>query len=288
MSITIKDLTYIYEAGTTYEKTALSHINLEIQPGEFIGIIGHTGSGKSTLIQHMNGLIHPTEGSVYYNGEDIFSQKGELKKLRQKIGLVFQYPEYQLFESTVWKDVAFGPKNMKLPAEEIKRRVEEALEMVGLGPEVYDVTPFQLSGGQRRRVAIAGILAMEPEVLILDEPTAGLDPMGREEIMSQVASLREKRGMAVILISHSMDDVARFVGRIIAMADGKIWFDGTPEEVFKHEAELSQMGLDIPQVTALSNRLREKGWDIPETILNMEQMEKRILASRRQTKEDGQ
>ncbi len=272
MSITVKDLTYIYEAGTSYEKRALSHINLEIQPGEFVGLIGHTGSGKSTLIQHLNGLIRPTEGSVYYNGNDIFSSREEGKKLRQKIGLVFQYPEYQLFEMTVRKDVAFGPKNMGLPAEEVDRRVEAALKLVGLSEDVYDASPFGLSGGQRRRAAIAGILAMEPEYLILDEPTAGLDPQGREEILAQVAQLREKRNMAVILVSHSMDDVAEHVDRILAMDAGEIRFDGTPEEVFSHEEELKAMGLDIPEATKLSNRLREKGYTIPGTILNLNQM----------------
>ena len=286
MSITVKDLTYIYEQGTTYEKRALSHINLEIGAGEFIGLIGHTGSGKSTLIQTLNGLIRPTEGSVYYNDEDIFSEKGEMRKLRQKIGLVFQYPEYQLFETTVGKDIAFGPKNMGLGEEEIKDRVKRAMEIVGLAPEISDKSPFDLSGGQRRRVAIAGILAMEPEYLILDEPTAGLDPRGREEILDEVASLHKQRGITVILVSHSMDDVAEYVERIIAMDKGTIRYDGSPGEVFSHEAELKTMGLDVPQATQLSNRLRERGWEIPGTILNLNQMEQSIIGARLRKEED--
>lgn len=277
MSITVKDLTYIYEPGTSYEKIALSHINLEIHPGEFVGIIGHTGSGKSTLIQHLNGLLRPTEGSVYYNGDDIFSVKGESRKLRQKIGLVFQYPEYQLFETTVWRDVAFGPKNMGLKEEEIAQRVENALAAVGLGKETYELSPFGLSGGQRRRVAIAGILAMEPEYLILDEPTAGLDPRGREEILGKVARLREKENMAVLLVSHSMEDVAQYVDRIVALDNGEIRFDGTPAEVFSHEEELKGMGLDIPQVTKLSNCLRSRGYAIMETMLEPCQMKEWII-----------
>jgi energy-coupling factor transport system ATP-binding protein len=286
MSIEVKDLTYIYEPGTSYEKVALSHINLEIQPGEFVGIIGHTGSGKSTLIQHLNGLLRPTEGSVYYNGEDIFSEKGKSKKLCQKIGLVFQYPEYQLFETTVWRDVAFGPKNMGLSKDEIERRVEQALSDVGLGPDVYESSPFGLSGGQRRRVAIAGILAMEPEYLILDEPTAGLDPQGREEILGKVAQLREKENMAVLLVSHSMDDVARYVDRIIALDNGSIRFDGAPADVFAHEDELKQMGLDIPQITKLANALRNRGYAVDEAMLETKSMVNWIVRNHLLPKEE--
>ncbi|MCI8632569.1 MAG: energy-coupling factor transporter ATPase [Lachnospiraceae bacterium] len=294
MSIEVKDLTYIYEPGTPNEKTALKNVNLTIHEGEFIGIIGHTGSGKSTLIQHLNGLIQPSNGTVLCDGEDIFappaieegkgSKKKErarraekLKRIRQKVGLVFQYPEHQLFEMTVEKDIAFGPNNMGLSAEEVSLRVDEAMRMVGLSEDYKQKSPFELSGGQKRRVAIAGVLAMKPEYLILDEPTAGLDPRGRDEILAQIEWLQKEQKTAVILVSHSMEDVAKHVDRIIAMGGGQVRFDGTPAEVFAHGDELREIGLDIPQVTQLGNLLRENGFELPETILNMDQMEAYLL-----------
>lgn len=290
MSIEVKNLTYIYDPGTPNEKTALSNINLTIRKGEFVGIIGHTGSGKSTLIQHLNGLVKPTSGNIVYNGEDIFEEpiakskkqaralKGEkMKRIRQKIGLVFQYPEHQLFEMTVAKDIAFGPTNMGLEQEEIDRRVDEAMKMVGLDEKYKEKSPFELSGGQKRRVAIAGVLAMQPDYLILDEPTAGLDPKGRDDILSQIQSLQKEKGITVILVSHSMEDVAKHVDRIIAMGKGRVQFDGTPEEVFAHADELKAIGLGVPQVTELGNQLAAKGFDVPHAMLNLDQMEAYLL-----------
>lgn len=286
MSIEVKNLTYIYDPGTPNEKTALSNINLTIRKGEFVGIIGHTGSGKSTLIQHLNGLVKPTSGNIVYNGEDIFEEpiakskkqaralKGaKMKRIRQKIGLVFQYPEHQLFEMTVAKDIAFGPTNMGLEQEEIDRRVDEAMKMVGLDKKYKEKSPFELSGGQKRRVAIAGVLAMQPDYLILDEPTAGLDPKGRDDILSQIQSLQKEKGITVILVSHSMEDVAKYVDRIIAMGKGRVQFDGTPEDVFAHAEELKQIGLGVPQVTELGMLLAEKGFDVPHAMLNLDDME---------------
>ena len=290
MSIEVKNLTYIYDPGTPNEKTALSNINLTIRKGEFVGIIGHTGSGKSTLIQHLNGLVKPTSGNIVYNGEDIFEEpiakskkqaralKGaKMKRIRQKIGLVFQYPEHQLFEMTVAKDIAFGPTNMGLKQEEIDRRVDEAMKMVGLDEKYKEKSPFELSGGQKRRVAIAGVLAMQPDYLILDEPTAGLDPKGRDDILSQIQSLQKEKGITVILVSHSMEDVAKHVDRIIAMRKGRVQFDGTPEEVFAHADELKAIGLGVPQVTELGNQLAAKGFDVPHAMLNLDQMEAYLL-----------
>lgn len=290
MSIEVKNLTYIYDPGTPNEKTALSNINLTIRKGEFVGIIGHTGSGKSTLIQHLNGLVKPTSGNIVYNGEDIFEEpiakskkqarvlKGaKMKRIRQKIGLVFQYPEHQLFEMTVAKDIAFGPTNMGLEQEEIDRRVDEAMKMVGLDEKYKEKSPFELSGGQKRRVAIAGVLAMQPDYLILDEPTAGLDPKGRDDILSQIQSLQKEKGITVILVSHSMEDVAKHVDRIIAMGKGRVQFDGTPEEVFAHADELKAIGLGVPQVTELGNQLAAKGFDVPHAMLNLDQMEAYLL-----------
>lgn len=290
MSIEVKKLTYIYDPGTPNEKTALSNINLTIRKGEFVGIIGHTGSGKSTLIQHLNGLVKPTSGNIVYNGEDIFEEpiakskkqaralKGaKMRRIRQKIGLVFQYPEHQLFEMTVAKDIAFGPTNMGLEQEEIDRRVDEAMKMVGLDEKYKEKSPFELSGGQKRRVAIAGVLAMQPDYLILDEPTAGLDPKGRDDILSQIQSLQKEKGITVILVSHSMEDVAKHVDRIIAMGKGRVQFDGTPEEVFAHADELKAIGLGVPQVTELGNQLAAKGFDVPHAMLNLDQMEAYLL-----------
>ncbi|MBE5952403.1 MAG: energy-coupling factor transporter ATPase [Lachnospiraceae bacterium] len=264
MAIYIDHLNYIYSEGTAYEKHALKDICLEIPDGQFIGLIGHTGSGKSTLIQHLNGLVKPSNGTIYYNGRDIWDEDFSRKELRTKVGLVFQYPEHQLFETTVVKDVEFGPKNMKLPQLEVNLRTFEAIKMVGISEELYDASPFELSGGQKRRVAIAGVLAMKPEVLILDEPTAGLDPMGRDEILDQVAKIQKERGITVILVSHSMEDVAKYVDRLIVMDHGSVQFDGTPREVFRHYEELEGMGLAAPQVTYVMEELNRRGMSVGE------------------------
>lgn len=284
MAIEVKNITYWYEPDTPYRKQALNDVSFTMDKGEFIGLIGHTGSGKSTLIQHLNGLVKPHSGQVLYDGKDIFGSDVDIKKIRQKVGLVFQYPEHQLFEMTVWKDVAYGPKNMKLPEEEIKKRVEQSLAMVGLDSTIYKKSPFELSGGQKRRVAIAGVLAMKPEYLILDEPTAGLDPKGRDSILEQVRRLQKELGITVVLVSHSMEDVARYVDRLIVMAEGKKQYDDTPREVFRHAEELTAIGLGIPQVTELNNRLREKGMQLPETILTVQEMAehlKKVLTHKR-------
>ena len=262
MSIVLDHVNYTYSAGTAYEKHALKDINLVIPDGQFIGLIGHTGSGKSTLIQHFNGLIKATSGAIYYDGHDIYDDDFSMKELRTKVGLVFQYPEHQLFETTVVKDVEFGPKNMKLPQLEVNMRTFEAIKMVGISEELYDASPFELSGGQKRRVAIAGVLAMKPEVLILDEPTAGLDPMGRDEILDQIAAIQKERKITVILVSHSMEDVAKYVDRLIVMDHGSVQFDGTPEEVFSKYRELESMGLAAPQVTYIMQALREQGAEV--------------------------
>ena len=266
MSIKAVDLNYVYGNGTAFEQHALFDVNFEIQDGEFVGIIGHTGSGKSTLIQHLNGLIKASSGALYYNGENIYEDKYDMKKLRSKVGLVFQYPEHQLFEIDVLTDVCFGPKNQGFSEEEAKEKAKKALSLVGLGESYYSQSPFELSGGQKRRVAIAGVLAMEPEVLILDEPTAGLDPRGRDEILDQISKLHTERKMTIILVSHSMEDVARYAGRLIVMNHGQKVFDGTPREVFRHYKELEAIGLAAPQVTYLVHDLKEKGLDIDSDI----------------------
>ncbi|MCD7764827.1 MAG: energy-coupling factor transporter ATPase [Lachnospiraceae bacterium] len=262
MSIRIEHLSYVYSSGTVFEQHALKDINLELPDGQFIGIIGHTGSGKSTLIQHLNGLLKATSGTIYYNDENIYAEGYNMKQLRSKVGLVFQYPEYQLFETDVFTDVCFGPKNLGLEQEEIERRAKDALKLVGLGEEYYKVSPFDLSGGQKRRAAIAGILAMEPEVLVLDEPTAGLDPRGRDEILDQVARLHKERKITVVLVSHSMEDVARYVERIIVMNKGKVMYDDAPRRVFRHYKELEAVGLAAPQEVYLMHELAELGWDV--------------------------
>ena len=277
MSIKINHLTHIYNSGTAFEKRALNDVSLEIQKGEFVGLIGHTGSGKSTLIQHLNGIIPPTQGEILLDGENIHKDKAKLKEVRRRIGLAFQYPEYQLFEMTVYKDVAFGPTNMQLSKEEIHANVVSALETVGIGPELYEKSPFELSGGQKRRVAIAGVLAMNPEVLILDEPTAGLDPKGRDEILQAIKRLHEERGITVILVSHSMEDVAKLVDRIIVMHDGKIAKVGTPKEVFCHVKELESMGLAAPQVSYVFTALKEKGYEVPLDVYTVEEAKKVLL-----------
>ena len=279
MSIRIEHLNYRYSAGTAFERLALSDVNLELPDGQFVGMIGHTGSGKSTLIQHLNGLLKPTSGRVLYNEEDIFSEGFDLRRLRSKVGLVFQYPEHQLFETDVFTDVCFGPKNLGLPKEEVEARALAALEQVGLKEKYYKMSPFELSGGQKRRAAIAGILAMEPEVLVLDEPTAGLDPKGRDDILDQVAKLHRERKITVVLVSHSMEDIARYVERIVVMDHGSVLFDDTPREVFRHYRRLEEVGLAAPQVTYLVNELREKGWDVPTDVTTVEEAAQAILGA---------
>lgn len=277
MPIRIEHLNYIYSAGTAFEKQALRDINLEIPDGQFIGMIGHTGSGKSTLIQHLNGLIRGTSGSIYFNDENIYQEKYDMKGLRSKVGLVFQYPEHQLFEIDVFSDVCFGPKNLGLCTEEIKERAREALEQVGLDASFYKKSPFELSGGQKRRVAIAGILAMHPQVLVLDEPTAGLDPRGRDEILNQVAKLHDERKITVILVSHSMEDVANYVDRIIVMNKGQVMLDDIPARVFAHYEELEQVGLAAPQVTYVTQTLKKQGWDIDTSVTTIDEAKQAIL-----------
>ncbi len=255
----VKNLTHIYSAGTPFEHKALDNMNFSVERGEFIGIIGHTGSGKSTLMQHLNGLLKPTSGSVMLDGKDIWSDKKLTRQARFRVGLVFQYPEYQLFEETVYRDIAFGPKNMGLPKEEIDRRVREAAGFVGLREDQLEVSPFDLSGGQKRRVAIAGVIAMEPEVLILDEPTAGLDPAGKEEILANIEAYRKAKNATIMMVSHSMNDVARLTDRLLVLNGSHIAMDGTPGEVFTRAWELEDMGLDIPEVTRVFMRLKELG-----------------------------
>ena len=257
-----ENVSFTYSPNTAFEIHALKNINMEIRDGEFIGIIGHTGSGKSTLVQHFNGLMKATSGAIYYNGENIYAEGYSMKNLRSKVGLVFQYPEHQLFEVDVLTDVCFGPKNLGLSKEEAEKRAKKALQMVGLKEKYYKQSPFEMSGGQKRRVAIAGVLAMEPEVLILDEPTAGLDPKGRDEILEQLKRIHEDRHITIILVSHSMEDVAKYVGRIIVMNQGEAMYDGTPKEVFSHYKELEEVGLAAPQVTYIMNALAEKGFGV--------------------------
>ena len=269
----LKKVSYVYSEGDAFEKKALDEISLEIPDGQFIGIIGHTGSGKSTLIQHLNGLLRATSGAIYYDGENIYQEGYDMRTLRSKVGLVFQYPEHQLFEVDVFSDVCFGPKNLGLSKEEVEERAKKALTQVGLDESYYKKSPFELSGGQKRRVAIA----MHPQVLILDEPTAGLDPKGRDEILDQVALLQKERKITVILVSHSMEDVARYVDRIIVVNDGKILFDDTPKQVFQHYKELESVGLAAPQVTYVVKALKEKGWDIDTTATTVEEAKEAIL-----------
>lgn len=271
MSIQINHLTHIYSPDTPFEKIALKDINIEIKKGEFVSIIGHTGSGKSTLIQMFNGLLKPTEGEVIVKGQNIHDQGIDKRAIRQQVGLVFQYPEYQLFEMTVYEDVAFGPKNMGLSEEEIKQRVSYALEAVGLNDEYYDKSPFDLSGGQKRRVAIAGVLAMKPEILILDEPTAGLDPKGRTALFEQLKTMHKNLGLTIILISHSMEDVARYAEKLIVLYHGKIAYQGTPKEVFAHGKKLEEIGLAMPQICYILDELKKRGIAISEEALTVEE-----------------
>lgn len=279
MPIIIDHLNCIYEAGTSMEVAALKDINLVIPDGQFIGLIGHTGSGKSTLVQHLNGLIQATSGTVYFNGEDIYEKDYDRRKLRSKVGLVFQYPEHQLFEETVFKDVCFGPKNLGLSEKEIELRSYEALKQVGLADEYFYQSPFDLSGGQKRRVAIAGVLAMKPEVLILDEPTAGLDPKGRDEILSLIKNLQTESGMTIILVSHSMEDVAKYVDRIIVMNKGGVMLDGVPKDVFTHVEELEAVGLAAPQVTYIMHSLQKSGFDVNIEATTVEEACESILGA---------
>ena len=277
MSMQIENLSYIYGEGTAFEKKALDNVNLEPPDGQFIGVIGHTGSGKSTLIQHLNGLLRATHGKIYYNGEDIYREGYDMRGLRSKVGLVFQYPEHQLFEVDVFTDVCFGPKNQGLPKEEVEARALEALHQAGLKEKHYRKSPFELSGGQKRRAAIAGILAMHPEVLVLDEPTAGLDPKGRDEILEQIARLHRERNITVLLVSHSMEDVAKYVDRILVMDDGKIMFDDVPKRVFHHYQELEKIGLAAPQVTYVVKALEAKGWKIDTDATTVEEARSAVL-----------
>lgn len=277
MSIKLEHVNYIYSPGTAYEKKALSDICLEIPHGEFVGIIGHTGSGKSTLTQHLNGLIRATSGMVFYNGESIYAEGYDMRKLRSQVGLVFQYPEHQLFEVDVLTDVCFGPKNQGLTPEECEKRATEALRLVGLKEKYWKSSPFELSGGQKRRAAIAGVLAMRPGALVLDEPTAGLDPKGRDEILDQIAYLHRQSDMTVILVSHSMEDIAKYADRIIVMNKGKILYNDTPKQVFSHYQELEKIGLAAPQVTYIMHDIREAGFDVGVTATTVEEAADEIM-----------
>ena len=278
MSIKIENLTYVYMPKTPFEKKALDNVSLEIEDGEFLAVIGHTGSGKSTLIQHLNGLLKPASGKIYVDGTDITDKDTKLVDIRKKVGLVFQYPEYQLFEETIAKDIAYGPTNLGLNEDEILRRVKKSMEMVGLDYDEYkDISPFELSGGQKRRVAIAGVIAMEPNVLILDEPTAGLDPAGRDYILEQIKFLHEKYNMTIILVSHSMEDVGKLAEKIIVMNDGHIELKGKPKEVFREIDTLERIGLAVPQVTYLMRELKRKGFNVSEDIFTVEKAKSELL-----------
>jgi len=278
MIIKIENLNYIYNPNTPFEKKALDNINLTVEEGDFIGLIGHTGSGKSTLVQHLNGLLKPTSGKVIVDGIDTSSKDGNLKEVRQKVGLVFQYPEHQLFEETVYKDIAFGPKNLGLEKDEVHSRVKKAMELVGLDFEnLKDRSPFELSGGQKRRVAIAGVLAMKPKVLVLDEPTAGLDPRGRDEVLGRIQGLYEEEGITIILVSHSMEDIARLVNRIVVMHKGEVALEGSSKEVFKQGEKLEQMGLGIPQITCFMRRYKSRGNPVDDTVLTVEEAKRELI-----------
>lgn len=277
MSIILDKVNYVYSEETAYEKQALNQVSLKIEGGEFIGIIGHTGSGKSTLIQHLNGLLKATSGGIYYNGRDIYEEDYDRKELRSKVGLVFQYPEHQLFETTVFADVCFGPKNLGLSRKEAELRAFSALKSAGLPEEYWYRSPFELSGGQKRRAAIAGVLAMKPEVLILDEPTAGLDPWGREEILNQIASMHQELNMTILLVSHSMEDVAEYVKRIIVMNQGGILLDGAPKEVFLHQQKLEAAGLLVPQVTYLMQELKGRGIPVSVEVTTLKEAKEAVL-----------
>lgn len=277
MSIRLENINYIYSPGTAYEKHALKNVSLEIPQGQFVGIIGHTGSGKSTLIQHLNGLVKASSGALYYEGKNIYDAGYPMRELRFQVGLVFQYPEYQLFEADVFTDVCFGPKNQGLSPEECGERAKEALELVGFPEKYYYQSPFELSGGQKRRAAIAGVLAMRPKVLVLDEPTAGLDPKGRDDILNQIEYLHRQTGMTVVLVSHSMEDIARYVERIIVMNHGEKMLDGEPKEVFSHYKELEKVGLAAPQVTYMLHDLRRQGLPVRTDVTTAEEAAEEIM-----------
>ena len=277
MEIRLENVCYTYGSDTTSEIKALNNVNLEINKGEFIAIIGHTGSGKSTLIQHFNGLERPKSGNVFYNDENIYENNYDLRKLRCKVGLVFQYPEHQLFEETVLKDVCFGPMNMGMSMEEAEKKAKLVLEQVGINEKCYNKSPFELSGGQKRRVAIAGVLAMNPEIIVLDEPTAGLDPKGRDKILNRIKELHDNTGIGVVLVSHSMEDVANYAQRLIVINNGKIKYDGMPKDVFKHYKELEKMGLKAPQITYIMHKLKEKGLDVDENVITIEEARENIM-----------
>lgn len=277
MGIRLENVCYTYGSDTTSEIKALNNVNLEINKGEFVAIIGHTGSGKSTLIQHFNGLERPKSGNVFYNNENIYENNYDLRKLRCKVGLVFQYPEHQLFEETVLKDVCFGPMNMGMSREEAEKKAKLVLEQVGINEKYYNKSPFELSGGQKRRVAIAGVLAMNPEIIVLDEPTAGLDPKGRDKILNRIKELHDNTGIGVILVSHSMEDVANYAQRLIVINNGKIKYDGMPKDVFKHYKELEKMGLKAPQITYIMHKLKEKGLDVDENVITIEEARENIM-----------
>ena len=279
MSIALEHVNYVYSPGTAYEKHALKDVSFEIEQGQFVGIIGHTGSGKSTLIQHLNGLVKATSGKILYEGQNIYEEGYDMKKLRSQVGLVFQYPEYQLFEADVLSDVCFGPKNQGLSREECEKCAREALALVGFPEKYYSQSPFELSGGQKRRVAIAGILAMHPRVLVLDEPTAGLDPKGRDEILDQIQHHHRETGMTVILVSHSMEDIANYVDRIIVMNPGEKMLDGTPKEVFSHYKELEKVGLAAPQVTYVMHDLKERGFPVSTDATTIPEAADEIMRS---------
>lgn len=270
-------MTHTYSAGTPFERNAVEHMNLTVMPGEFVGIIGHTGSGKSTLIQHLNGLLKPTSGHVYLDGKDIWTEPKKIRQVRFQVGLVFQYPEYQLFEETVYKDIAYGPTNMGLDKEEIDRRVREAAHFVGLDDSLLEQSPFELSGGQKRRVAIAGVLAMEPKVLVLDEPTAGLDPRGRESILAQLRAYHKSRGTTVLLVSHSMEEVASNADRIVVLRGSHNYMDGTPREIFARAQELTEAGLDVPRVTKVALALRQRGLPVSTAVYTVEELTQELL-----------
>lgn len=279
--IETQKLTHTYSIGTPFEHNALDGVDFQAYPGEILGIIGHTGSGKSTLIQHLNGLLKPTGGQVLFQGADIWAQPKKIRDIRFQVGLVFQYPEYQLFEETVYKDIAFGPKNMKLSESEIDERVREAAGFVGVGEELFERSPLELSGGQKRRIAIAGVIAMRPKVLILDEPTAGLDPGGCAGIIRNILDYREQTGSTVLLVTHSMDDAARIADRLVVFHEGSIAMDGTPSQVFSRPAELTAMGLDVPQAAAIAQALRERGVELPASIYTLEQLEAALAPLRK-------
>ena len=284
MSIELKDVSYVYSPGTAYEMRALNGVNLTIPDNQFIGMIGHTGSGKSTLIQLFNGLLRPTKGQVFYNGKNIWEEGLSKKDLRRQVGLVFQYPEYQLFETDVLKDVCFGPKNQGLSEEEARQCATEALEHVGVSKELFGKSPFELSGGQKKRVAIAGVLAMNPKFLILDEPTAGLDPRGRDEILQRIAALHRTRGITIVLVSHSMEDIAQYVQRIIVLNKGQAAFDGAPKQVFSHYRELEQMGLAAPQIAYVMHDLKDRGLPVDVEAITVEEAKDSILKALREVR----